>query len=216
MDQISLTEGVDRGGLMRDVQAFTRHQKLSGSPEELESFHYLEGRMSELGYSTALLSHDAYISLPGKARVEIDNQELTAITHSFSRPSPKHGLTADVVDVGEGSEADFAGKDLRGCIVLAEGIASPAVAVRAAHAGAVGQLHMSPHEHLHEMCISPVWGSPSASTVERAADNGRLYDFAGGRCGAARAARARRDAACRAARRGGYRLAQDADCSLRK
>src|SRR5262249_58921891 len=32
-------------------------------------------------------------------------------------------------------------------------------------AGAAGQLHVSPHEHLHEMCISPVWGSPSDATL---------------------------------------------------
>ncbi|MEN3379762.1 MAG: hypothetical protein V7604_5117, partial [Hyphomicrobiales bacterium] len=48
-----------------------------------------------------------------------------------------------------------------------DGIASPAVAARARAAGAVGQLHVSPHQHLHEMCISPVWGSPSADTLDR-------------------------------------------------
>lgn len=58
-----------------------------------------------------------------------------------------------------------AGRDLRGCIVLAEGIASPAVADRALRAGAAGQLHISPHEHLHEMCVSPVWGNPGLSTL---------------------------------------------------
>jgi len=31
--------------------------------------------------------------------------------------------------------------------------------------GAAGQLHISPHEHLHEMCISPVWGSPGEETL---------------------------------------------------
>jgi hypothetical protein len=70
-----------------------------------------------------------------------------------------------VVYVGQGSEADFAGRALAGCIVLAEGIASPAVADRARKAGAAGQLHISPHDHLHEMCISPVWGSPGMSTL---------------------------------------------------
>src|SRR6202044_2261886 len=66
--------------------------------------------------------------------------------------------------VGAGNEADFAGRDLAGCIVLVDGIATPPVARRASRAGAVGQLHISPHEHLHEMCISPVWGNPSCIT----------------------------------------------------
>jgi hypothetical protein len=33
-------------------------------------------------------------------------------------------------------------------------------------AGAIGQIHISPHEHLHEMCISSVWGSPTRETQE--------------------------------------------------
>jgi hypothetical protein len=50
--------------------------------------------------------------------------------------------------------------------VLVDGIATPPVARRASHAGAIGQLHISPHEHLHEMCISPVWGNPSGETMD--------------------------------------------------
>jgi hypothetical protein len=90
---------------------------------------------------------------------------LTAITHSMSRPSPPEGTTGRLVYVGEGGDADFARQDVSGCIVLAEGIATPAVARRASRAGAAGQLHISPHAHLHEMCISPIWGSPSDQTV---------------------------------------------------
>jgi hypothetical protein len=51
-----------------------------------------------------------------------------------------------------------------------DGIASPAVAARAKAVGAAGQLHVSPHEHLHEMCISPVWGSPSDATLDQIPD----------------------------------------------
>ena len=151
--------------LMRHCAEFAKRVKLSGTKEELESFRYLQACLDRYGYRTALLSHDAYISLPGAARVEIDGRELKSITHSFSRPSPKGGFKAPIVDLGEGSAADFARTDCRGKIVLVDGIASPAVADLATGAGAVGQLHVSPHEHLHEMCISPVWGSPSVETL---------------------------------------------------
>lgn len=151
--------------LMRHTREFARRQKLSGTPEELESFRYLEAEMRGLGFRTRLLGHEAYISLPGRASVLIDGRPLKAITQSFSRPSPPGGLKAPLVDLGEGSPADFAGRDLRGRILLVEGIASPAIAARAKAAGAAGQLHISPQEHLHEMCISPVWGNPGASTL---------------------------------------------------
>ena len=162
---IALVGQVDAGRLMDHCRQFARWVKLSGSADELSSMRTVQAALDGFGYRTTLLSHDAYISLPGEASVVADGTPLTAITHSFSIASPPGGLSAPLAFVGEGTATDFAGRDLRGHIVIAEGIASPAVAARAAAAGAVGQLHISPHEHLHEMCISPVWGSPSSATL---------------------------------------------------
>ncbi len=151
---------------MATCGVMAERMKLSGTPDELASMKAIRAQLDGFGYRTRLLSHDAYISLPGAARVEADGVELQAITHSFSLPSPPGGLTGRLVYVGEGTAAEFAqAGPLHGTIVLAEGIASPAVADRARRGGAAGQLHISPHEHLHEMCISPVWGSPGLSTL---------------------------------------------------
>jgi len=151
--------------LMDHCRALSRWVKLSGTEDEAESLRYFRARLDEYGYQTRIILHDAYISLPGKARVLVDGMALTAITHSMSRSSPAGGLSAPLVYVGQGAAADFAGKDLKGKIVLAEGIATPVVAALSRDAGAVGQLHISPHHHLHEMCISPVWGNPDPGTV---------------------------------------------------
>jgi hypothetical protein len=161
-----LCDAVDSAGMMRQLEQLARWVKLSGTAEEAESLDFIRGLLDGYGYRTTLLEHDAYISLPLAARVEVDGRTLKAITHSMSRASPHGGTTGRLVHVGEGAEADFVGRDLRGCILLVEGIASPAVAVRASRAGAAGQLHISPHEHLHEMCISPVWGSPAPDTID--------------------------------------------------
>lgn len=159
------TDRVDAAEMMRHLTHIARYVKLSGTAEEAESLAYIRQVMDGYGYATTVVEHDAYISLPGAARVMAGNSELKAITHSMSQSSPKGGVTGRLVYVGEGGEADFAGKDVRGCIVLAEGIATPPVALRASRAGAIGQLHISPHEHLHEMCLSPVWGNPSDQTA---------------------------------------------------
>ncbi len=161
----SLGGAVDGAALMRHMREFARWTKLSGTPDEMQSLHYVQSELDRAGYRTAVLSHDAYISLPGRARVELDGASLRCITHSFSLPSPAGGLAAELVDVGDGTEADFAARDVRGRIVLVDGIASPAVAHRASRAGAAAQLHVSPHEHIHEMCVSPVWGSPAPETL---------------------------------------------------
>ena len=154
----------DRERLMAHITEFARRVKLSGTPEELESFGYLQAQMDGYGYRTQLLSHDAYISLPGAAKVEIDEESLRCITHSMSVSTATAGVSGDLVYVGEGSEADFADKDVAGKILLVDGIATEEVAALASAAGALGQLHVSPNEHLYEMCVSPVWGSPSQHT----------------------------------------------------
>ena len=154
----------DREQLMAHIREFARRVKLSGTPEELESFHYLQAQMDSYGYRTRLLSHDAFISLPGTAKVEIDGESLRCITHSMSVSSGAEGISGDLAYVGEGTEADFVGKDGAGKIVLVDGIATEEVAALASAAGALGQLHVSPNEHLYEMCVSPVWGSPSQHT----------------------------------------------------
>lgn len=155
---------VDGARMMGWLTELARWVKLSGTPEEAESLAYVKAQLDGFGYRTRVLEHDAYISLPGAASAVVDGVALKSITHSMAVSSPPGGLSAPLVYVGEGSEAEFAAIDARGKIVLAEGIASPAVALRASRAGALGQLHISPHEHLHEMCLSPVWGSPAPET----------------------------------------------------
>ena len=160
----SLCGAVDGARLMGHVGEFGRWIKLSGSEGEADSLRYVRARLDEYGFATQLLHHDAYISLPGRSLVQVDNSALRCITHSFSRAAPD-GVRGRLVHVGAGSDADFSKGDVRGCIVLVDGIATPPVSLRASRAGAIGQLHISPHEHLHEMCISPVWGNPSAETI---------------------------------------------------
>ncbi|WP_085044153.1 M28 family peptidase [Ensifer aridi] len=162
MDSFPLQPDCDR--LACHIEEFGRRIKLSGTPEELESFRYLEREMASYGYRTELLAHDAYISLPGRARVEANGESLPCITHSMSASTSGEGISASVVYVGEGGETAFAKADVKGSIVLVDGIATEEVAALASAYGAFGQLHVSPNEHLYEMCVSPVWGSPSHYT----------------------------------------------------
>lgn len=161
----TLTADVNGPEMMANLREIARWVKLSGTAEEREALGFLQQRMEDYGFRTEVILHDAFISLPGKASVLVDGKPVTAITQSFSLSSPPGGLSGVPVYIGHGSEADFAGKDLRGRILLMEGMATPATAQRATRAGAAGHLHISHHEHIHEMCISPVWGSPGNSTL---------------------------------------------------
>ena len=158
---------VDGALMMRHMRLFDRYEKVAGTATELESLRYCEEQMRSYGFTTEIIRHDAYISVPVKGSAKLNGRDLRAITHSFSRSSPPGGLTAPVADLGAGTYDDFKRENVAGKIVLIDGIANPAAALRASEAGAIGQIHVSPHEHLHEMCVSPVWGSPTHETVAR-------------------------------------------------
>lgn len=162
--QPEICRKVDGARMMAHLRELERWQKLSGSSDERASLAYVEKTMRSYGFVTRLIEHDAYISLPLRSEVLVDNNSLSSITHSFSRKS-RDWMSAPVVYLGTGADSDFAGQDVTGKFVLVEGIAMPQVARRASLAGALGQIHISPHEHLHEMCISPVWGSPSMTKL---------------------------------------------------
>ena len=162
-----LCASVSATALMRHVAEFARWTKHAGTPEELESLKFIRAEFDSYGFDTELILHDAFISLPGASSVQWGNRALNCITHSFSRASPPGGTRGELVDIGTGTEQDFVRHDLRGKIALIQGLAMPPAARSATLAGAIGHVHISPDEHLHEMCISPVWGSPSLETVDQ-------------------------------------------------
>jgi N-acetylated-alpha-linked acidic dipeptidase len=153
--------------LMAHVEEFARWTKHAGTSEELESLRYVQREIESYGYETELLRHDAYISLPSDARLEALGRTLRCQTHSFSRATPPGGICAEIVYVETGKAGGYGDLDVAGKIVLVDGIASPASTVAARERGAVGQIHISPHEHVHDMCISPVWGSPGDDDLGR-------------------------------------------------
>lgn len=152
---------------MRDVAEAARWMKLAGTPTERESLRHFEAELRALGFRTQVLTHPAYISLPGAARVAVEGVDVTAITHSFSQAAPEGGLAGDLIFVGRGQAADYRGRDVAGKIVLVDGIATPEASMLAGGACAAGQIHISPHEQRCEMCLSPVWGSPTQELRER-------------------------------------------------
>jgi N-acetylated-alpha-linked acidic dipeptidase len=198
----------DRQILMGHIREFGKRVKLSGTAEELESFKYLERQIASYGYRTKLLLHDAYISLPGRAAVEIGGNAVRCITHSMSVSTPGEGISAEVIYVAEGAEADLEGIDVEGHIILVDGIATEDVAALASARGAIGQIHVSPNEHLYEMCVSPVWGSPSQHTRKQLPRTAI--------CTIARDDGARLRQACRAGKAPVARLTTEVDTGWRK
>ncbi|HEX3722792.1 MAG TPA: M28 family peptidase, partial [Nitrolancea sp.] len=134
----------------------------------LKSFDYIDATLKSWGMAVERYSTICLVSLPGAASLTLSDsgEALTCITHSFSTTTGPQGVEAEIVYVGSGNEAGYDGVDARGKFVLAEGLAGPPkVGPSEAH-GAAGVINISGDE-IHEMIISPVWGSPTTDTIDR-------------------------------------------------
>ena len=166
-DEQTLRDAVQQANLTRDNAEIAKGVRLSGSAAEAEAFDYLAQKCTEHGLSVTRHDPTCYVSLPGAASLAVvtpEAREIACITHSFSRATPPRGLVGAVVDAGDGTDADYARVDVRGKIALVQGLAMPAKAYAADRAGAVGLICANP-EGLHEMIISPVWGTPTPETA---------------------------------------------------
>ena len=152
----------------RTIAQWTR---LSGTPDERAAAEYVAAQLRRFGFATQIVTHDAYISLPGKAELSITSPEartLPVITHSMGTPTGPAGLARPLVFAGKGSVPELT-RAGAGAFALVDGRATPQVAVNATEAGIAGVVCYA-GRFPHEMCCSPVWGSPSASTVARLPD----------------------------------------------
>ena len=159
--EAELLSAVSADELIELTTQVSAEVRLSGSPEELRALRLAESQLAAWGFRTRLLAHDGYISLPGPARLEVARLgELECITHSFAVSTPPSGLVAELIDVGAGAQADWARPKVRGRIALVDGLATPEMARRANLAGSAAQIFIN-DDQLHEMILSPVWGSPT-------------------------------------------------------
>lgn len=155
-DQVSIDE------LERHLAGITNMVRLSGTPEEAKAFDYIEGELRSFGFDVSRYESDALIGYPGTSSLEIVGPEGGAIPcngYSLSPGTGPDGVSGELVYAGAGGENDYQGLDARGKIVLTDGLATPSKGLTAAAAGAIGQIHDNGGQ-IHEMCISPVWGTP--------------------------------------------------------
>ena len=149
-------------------------EKVSGSEEERKACAYLVSQLKAYGYTPTVHEFDSYISYPRSARLTIHAAgnaiDIQAVGVAFGLSTGPDGVTDDIVFAGQGNDADYVGKDVRGKIAVITKLPSPHNALAAATAGAMGLICMSAGKQRHKMIITPVWGTPEfdqASKIPR-------------------------------------------------
>lgn len=169
IDAAPLREAVSTGELTETVTALCAlGEKVAGSEEEKKACDILVGKLRSYGYEPTVHTFESYVSYPRATRLTVhatERFELPAVGVAFGLSTPPGGITAPLVAVGAGTEADLAGKDLTGRIALVSKLPSPNNALACARAGARGMICMSAGKQRHKMIITPVWGTPEFDQV---------------------------------------------------
>ena len=158
-----LSAEVSASKLMEHVGTIGSWERESGSPGEAQAFDYIERALKSYGIEVERREIEAYISLPLDGRVRLDDGSvIQGLTHSFSAST--EALDAEIVDVGDGRPEDL--RRAAGKIALVRGLASPGRAWAAQQAGTLGQIFVL-MDHLHNMIVTTIWGTPSPETASR-------------------------------------------------
>jgi hypothetical protein len=163
-----IVSDVSKSELKRHLNEIAQYVRLSGTPEEAKAFDHIERELKSWGYDVKRYESDALIGYPGKSSLEItspDQQTIPCNGYSLSPLTSDEGVSGELVYVGAGKAADYAGLDVRGKIVVSDGLAMPDKTLASQNAGAIAQIHIN-DDYIHEMCISPVWGTPIPDTAD--------------------------------------------------
>ncbi|HWE64673.1 MAG TPA: M28 family peptidase [Chloroflexota bacterium] len=171
LDQISLTVP------WSVVERFSSLVRLSGSPQEREAFTILTRHLDQWGVPYTLHEPEAFISIPLAATVRVGDRSFRAKTPAMSvstggqeisgelvyMPSSKSERTGDVFSAG----VDLEQVDVRGKVVLSEGMAAPGKLKDVMAAGALAGIFINPGEAIHEGICTTIWGTPDLASMDR-------------------------------------------------
>jgi len=160
---------VSAGELMEHVRTISKWERESGTVGEAQAFDYIEQTLRQCGLAVERREIEAYISLPEEGRVVLpDGAVIDGLTHAFSPSTDpaEDGLEGEVVDAGQGNPEDYARVGAAGNIALIDGLATPGRAWAAQSAGTVAQIFVNMN-HLHNMIVTTIWGTPTPETAWR-------------------------------------------------
>lgn len=155
---------------VRHLAGETPYRK-SGSGQDVKAARYIVDILAGYGLDATLEEFETFDSDPGEASLEIlapKKWTLTARACAHIEATPPGGYVGEIVDVGPGAEDDYAGKNVRGKVVLAEVSYAPATPEKAriaAAKGAAGIVLMNwgrgDEPGIPWRALKAVWGNPT-------------------------------------------------------
>jgi hypothetical protein len=153
--------------LWRHAETLAQWEKTSGTPGERAAVAYLGQQLESFGVTTICYEFESLLGWPEEAALALpEGHPLAAITHAFTPSTAAHGLTGELIYLATGEPADFAGQPVAGKVGLIEGMPTPGKVLRGQQHAAAALIFIQDDRLLHELCVSPVWGTPTPRTAE--------------------------------------------------
>lgn len=162
------------------VEKLSTLVRLSGSPEERQAVDYLMGRLDEFGVSYQLHTPTLFVSWPLGATLRVlgdDGFAVRAKTVSMSASTDGAQREGDLVYLPTGYAedpgdifavtAEIPDVDVRGKVVVTEGIPIEAKLAELSRRGAVAAVFAGEGERIHEGICTDIWGSPDLDSMHR-------------------------------------------------
>ncbi|HEY0876434.1 MAG TPA: M28 family peptidase [Vicinamibacterales bacterium] len=168
------------------LERFATLVRESGTPDEDTAARYIVERLESMGIPVTVHTPELFISLPERAELEIATsagaRSLRARPPAFARSTGDDGVTAEICYVPSGYAAgtstlfdtpEAAGTTsgnadpVAGKIVLTEGFSMPGPVQAFERRGAIAQIYIHPGQNIHEGICTPIWGAPTAESIER-------------------------------------------------
>ena len=170
----AIVDEVSADEMLELLELLNTLDRNSGSPGENEALAYIKARLEDYGVTTTSTTFDSYLSWPIAGSLVVDERAIEALTVSFGKNG---SVEAELVFVGRPGNvfanldsSIYEGKEVRGKIVVADGMLTPQHALLAERQGAVGLIHINDGELLHEMIATTIWGTPTIRNRDRIPD----------------------------------------------
>jgi hypothetical protein len=156
---------IDVEDVWRLMSRMALGQRLSGAPAESDALTFAAAYLTDAGLTVRQYQYRSLIGFPARTTLRVISPELLDVpctSYSMAPGTPDGGLTAELAWAGADNRG-FGKPAIRGRIALCEGIGSAPRTVAADRSDAVAVISID-EERIHEMCVSPVRGTPTPYT----------------------------------------------------
>lgn len=162
------------------VERFSTLIRESGTEDERTAAHYIAERLAAYGVKHTVHTPRLYISLPKEAQLilRFPDGERAVKTRpaAMGRSTEGEWWEGEVIYIPTGQAKDindiFGGageikQDVRGKIVMTEGIPFPGKVAQFQELGVKAMIFIAPGPNIHEAVCTQIWGSPDLHTYEK-------------------------------------------------